>query len=212
MFRSMLSFFCIILITGVFSCAFAETETLENPGFMTRVSHAIGTLFSKLGHFFGSPDTDVTPLEPIDNKDSADLIRHNAKVSEKLHLQYAGPRGDEKPTKESVDLKEVENQTAPLPKPEEPSVNNDKNLPVRKKIAIHAELDRIKNEKDRVGDIDKKVLSEMPPVPLSTTVNAEIAADEPHSIDKLEADFASGNVPNETLSHDRKPQKNAIAR
>ncbi len=198
MIRSVLAFLGAVIIMAFISLSFANTKVPENAGFFARVGHSIGVAFSKLGHFFGNPDTDTIIVEPKEKKDGAKLMRSEAKVSEKLHLQYAGPRNDEKPRKESVDLDEVQNQTNPLPKPEEPSINNDKNLPVRKKIALKAELDRVKNEKADVDVIDKKVLNQMPPVPLATTVTAEVAASEVENMDKLEADFASGNPPKDS--------------
>ncbi len=198
MIRSILAFLGVVIIIALISLSIANTKPSENASFFARVGHSIGATFSKLGHFFGNPDTDTTIMEPKKKKDSAKLMRSEAKVSEKLHLHYAGPRSDDKPKKESVDLDEVQNQTNPLPKPEEPSINNDKNLPVRKKIALNAELDRVKNEKADVDVIDKKVLNQMPPVPLATTVTAEAAAEEVENLDKLEADFASGNPPKDS--------------
>ncbi len=170
---------------------FAETDAApQSPGIFSSIGAAISDALSYVSKLFSSSE-DNGLQEP---KNSADLIRKDATVSEKLHLEFAGPRGGEAP-KPTVDLAEIEDKIAPLPKPEELSKPDEsKNLPIRKEIAKEAELESMGNDSHRIEEINAKILSEMPQAALETTLVAEKAANAP-SMNELEAEFSSGNPP-----------------
>ncbi len=191
MHRSLLTSLSIALAISTATPAFSSTDAKpQSPGIFSRIGSAISDVFSYIGNSFSKIEPGISD-EKV-NKDSAELIRKDAKVSEKLHLEFAGPRGGEAP-KPTVDLNAVADKIAPLPQAEEPSKPDDsKNLPIRKKIANDTELKNMKNESTRIEEIDKKIANEMPQANLSNTLSTEKDASAP-SMGTLEARFASGN-------------------
>jgi hypothetical protein len=191
MYHSLLASVSIALTIGTVTPVFSSTDTKpQSSGIVSRIGSAISDVFSYIGNSFSKMEPG-TSTEKV-NKDSAELIRKDAKVSEKLHLEFAGPRGGEAP-KPTVDLNAVADKIAPLPQAEEPSKPDDsKNLPIRKKIANDTHLKNMKNESTRIEEIDKKIANDMPQANLSNTISTERDANAP-SMGALEAGFASGN-------------------
>ena len=191
MYNSLLASLSIALAISTATPAFSSTDAKsQSSGILSSVGHAIKNTFSYVGNLFSKAETGMNDGKA--NKDSAELIRKDAKVSEKLHLEFAGPRGGEAP-KPTVDLNAVADKIAPLPTPEEPSKPDDsKNLPIRKRIAKDTDLKNMKNESTRIEEIDKKIANEMPQANLSNTLSTEKDASAP-SMGTLEARFASGN-------------------
>jgi hypothetical protein len=191
MYNSLLASLSIALAISTATPAFSSTDAKpQSSGIFNSVGYAIKDAFSYIGNLFSKPESGMN--DGRKNKDSAELIRKDAKVSEKLHLEFAGPRGGEAP-KPTVDLNAVADKIAPLPKPEEPSKPDDsKNLPIRKKIANDTELKNMKNESTRIEEIDKKIANEMPQANLSNTLSTKKDANAP-SMGSLEARFTSGN-------------------
>ena len=171
--------------------AFSATEQKpQEQGIFSSIGTAISNAFSFVGNIFSKIEPNST--SESQSKDSAELIRKDAKVSEKLHLQFAGPRGAEEP-KPTVDLNAIADKVAPLPQPEEPSKPDDsKNLPIRKKIANETDLKNMKSESTRIEEIEKKIESGMPQAKLANTISTENDASAP-SMGTLEARFSNGN-------------------
>jgi len=188
--HSLLTTLAITLLLSAATSTFSATDAApQSPGMFSSIANAIKDVFSYASRLF-SPSENGGLKEP---KNSVDLIK-DATVSEKLHLEFAGPRGAETP-KPTIDLDAIEDKIAPLPKPEEASKPDDsKDLPIRKEMAQAAGLQSMANESHRIEEIDAKILSEMPQVELETTLSAEKAANAP-SMNALEAEFTRGNPP-----------------
>ncbi len=191
MYHSMLASLSIMLSLSTATPVFSSTDAkLQPSGLFSNIGSAISDVFSSVGKFLSKPEYDSVTERT--NKDSAELIRKDAKVSEKLHLEFAGPRGGEAP-KPTVDLNAVADKIAPFPQAEEPSKPDDsKNLPIRKKIANDTDLKNMKNESTRIEEIEKKIADGMPQANLSNTLSTEKDARAP-SMGALEAGFSSGN-------------------
>lgn len=191
MYNSLLFSLIVVLAFNTAPLAFSSTEPKpQQQGIFSSIGSAISNTFSYIGTIFSKIEPDSS-LE-TQTRDSAELIRKDAKVSEKLHLQFAGPRGAEEP-KPTVDLNAVADKIAPLPQPEEPSKPDDsKNLPIRKKIAKETDLKNMKNESTRIEEIEKKIESGMPQAKLANTISTENDASAP-SMGALEARFSNGN-------------------
>ena len=191
MYHSLLASLSIALTISTVTPSFSSTDAKpQSPEIFSRIGSAISDIFSYIGNSFSKIEPGTSNEK--ENKDSAELIRKDAKVSEKLHLEFAGPRGAEAP-KPTVDLNAVKDKIAPLPTPEELSKPDDsKNLPIRKKIANDTDLKNMKNESTRIEEIEKKIANGMPQANLSNTLSTERDANAP-SMGALEAGFASGN-------------------
>lgn len=173
--------------------AFSTTETkTTSSGIFSSIGSTIDSALTYVGKFFSKSES-YGNIEK-EKKDSSELIRKEATVSEELHFKAAGPRIKETP-KPSVDLNEVEDKIAPFPAQEEPSApDNSKNLPIRKKIANVAALENLQNESTLVEEIEKKIADEMPQAKLANTLSTEKDASAP-TMNTLEAEFSSGNPP-----------------
>ncbi|MDP5012346.1 MAG: hypothetical protein NWQ29_01400 [Alphaproteobacteria bacterium] len=191
MYNLLLASLSIALAVNTATPAFSSTDAKpQSSGIFSSVGYAIKDTFSYIGNLFSKPESILNNKKT--NNDSAELILKDAKVSERLHLEFAGPRGGEAP-KPTVDLNAVADKIAPLPKPEEPSKpDNSKNLPIRKKIANDTDLKNMKNGSTHIEGINKKIANEMPQANLSNTLSTEKDASAP-SMGALEARFASGN-------------------
>lgn len=192
LFTLLLSAICIL---GMETSSYSESVTPEpSPGVIHRIGTAMSHFFSQVGKLVHNPNDPEDSDEEIvkkKNKTSAELIRQDAKVTDRLHREYVGPPVKEpKPT---VDLEAVQNKIAPLPEPEKISQDTTKDLSIRKGMAKNAALDNMKNESQRIEEIDNKILNGMPQAKLATTLNAEKSAEAPHSMGALEADFSNGH-------------------
>ncbi|MDP3372354.1 MAG: hypothetical protein Q8S21_05640 [Candidatus Paracaedibacteraceae bacterium] len=190
-FTAFISFICILSIQ---SPTYSETATpKQESGVFSKIGKSISNFFAHMANYTHNPDeTDSLPGSENPVKTSAELIQKDAKVSEKLYLEFAGPRGT-KEQKPSVDLDAVKNKIAPLPEAEKISPDQTKNSSIRKEMAKEAALENMENESQRIEEIDNKIMDSMPQAKLATTLSAEKAADAPHSMGALEADFSRGH-------------------
>ncbi len=160
----------------------------QSSGIIQTIEEKLSAFFAYIGSFFSKPDGD--PLLPPAPKDAAELIRKDAHVSDKLRAEFHGPKqADKKP---SINLEEIEDAIAPLPKVEELSEADDsKNLPIRQDIAKGTALDNLENESQRIKEIDDKLAADMPPLDVDNTISENKST----SLEQLETQFTLGDVP-----------------
>jgi hypothetical protein len=193
MIRVLAASLTITYILSTQSANAADAKTQEAPGVINRISKAFGDFFSHIGNYIHSPDeTDELSVANRQTKPGLQAIKEDATVSENLHTAAVGPR-EAKTKKASVDLEALEDKISPLPKVEEISAAPTVDTAIRKEMAKNTELEKMKNESGLPEAMDSKIVHDMPPVKLATTLNTEKIANTTHSMNELESQIISGN-------------------